>query len=230
MNKILLKKKIIREKIIKRKRSFLHYLLNWSKENSPSYPWRKTSDPYKVMISEMLLRRTRASSVESVYTDFLKKFPTVEALAKSSRNKIEEVIKSLGINSRSHKIKSTAKKLVENYPDIFPTEEKELIEVFGSRSNYTINAIRCFAQNQKAPIFDVNVKRIFERVFSIDFGNEAHKKKSSWEIVSYAIPERRVKQYNWALLDLGKSICTVSKPKCKLCPISSLCDYANKFS
>ncbi len=102
-----------------------------------------------------------------------------------------------------------------------------MLEVFGSGSNYTVNAVRCFALNQKVPIFDVNVKRIFERVFSIDFGKDAHKKKNSWEIVSYAVPDSSVKEYNWALLDLGKSVCTISEPKCKVCPLNSICDYAN---
>jgi len=159
---------MIREKIVKRRRLFSHNLLNWSRVNSPSYPWRKTSDPYKVMISEMLLRRTRASSVQKVYLNFLKKFPTVKNLAQSSTKEIEKVIKSLGIKSRSYKIKTTAEKLAKKYSTKFPTTEKEMFQVFGTGSNYTVNAIQCFAQNQKVPIFDVNVKRIFERVFSID--------------------------------------------------------------
>jgi len=220
----------IRKKIEKRKKDFSKLLLNWSQKNSPSYPWRRTSDPYKVMISEMLLRRTRASTVKNIYSEFLKKFPTVLSLAKSSSKEIENVIESLGMKSRSHKMKSVAEKLVEKYRDGFPNQEIEMLEVFGSGSNYTVNAIRCFAQNQKVPVFDVNVKRIFERVFSIDFGKEAHKKKSSWEIVSYAVPDITVKEYNWALLDLGKSICTISEPKCEMCPLNSICDYANNSS
>ena len=218
----------VKKLIMKKKGRFSKNLLKWSEKNSPDYLWRKTNDPYRIMVSEMLLRRTRASSVEKVYKNFLNKFPTVKTLAKSSTGEIEKVIKSLGIRTRSNKIKSTAEKLFHNYPTGFPTDEKEMLEVFGSGSKYTINAIRCFAQNQKVPIFDVNVKRIFERVFSIDFGNESHKKKSSWEIVSCVVPDNKVKQYNWALLDLGKSICTVSKPRCEACPLNSICDYYEK--
>lgn len=227
---MLLNTQTIRKKIGKRKKDFSKLLLNWSQKNSPSYPWRRTPDPYKVMISEMLLRRTRASTVKNIYSKFLEKFPTVLSLAKSSSKEIENVIESLGMKSRSHKMKSVAEKLAEKYRDSFPNQEIEMLEVFGSGSNYTVNAIRCFAQNQKVPIFDVNVKRIFERVFSIDFGKEAHKKKSSWKIVSYAVPDIAVKEYNWALLDLGKSICTISTPKCDECPLNSICDYANNSS
>jgi len=213
---ILLNKSIIRNKINKRKLQLSHKLLYWSKKNSLSYPWRKTSDLYKVMISEMLLRRTRASSVEKIYNIFLKKFPTVKVLAKSSTKEIEKEIKSLGIKSRSNNIKHVSNKLVKQFPYKFPASEEELLDIFGPGSRYTINAIRCFAMNQKVPIFDVNVKRIFERVFSIKFEKDAHKKKSSWTTVSYALPERNVKQYNWALLDLGKAICTSSNPKCEI--------------
>ncbi len=180
------------------------------------------------MISEMLLRRTRASSVEKVYNVFLKKFPTVKVLSKSSTKEIENEIKSLGIKSRSKKIKQVSNKLVKQFPYKFPSSEEELLDIFGPGSRYTINAIRCFAMNQRVPIFDVNVKRIFERVFSIKFGRDSHKKKISWQIVSYALPKNRIKQYNWALLDIGKSVCTSSNPRCEICPLSSICDYYEK--
>jgi len=180
------------------------------------------------MISEMLLRRTRASSVEKVYNVFLKKFPTVKVLSKSSTKEIEKEIKSLGIKSRAIKIKQVASKLVKKFPDKFPVKEEEFLDIFGPGSKYTINAIRCFSLNQRVPIFDVNVKRIFERVFSIKFGRDSHKKKISWQIVSYALPKNRIKQFNWALLDLGKSVCISSNPRCEICPLSSICDYYQK--
>lgn len=220
----------VRRKICRSKQKFNSCLLKWSERNSPLYAWRKTSDTYSIMIAEMLLRRTRATSVEIVYNGFLEKFPTVKVLAKCSARKIEKEIKSLGIKSRSNKIKSVAEKIVIKYPNKFPSNEKELLDVFGSGSRYTVNAIRCFAKDQHVPIFDVNVKRIFERVFSIKFEKDSHKKKSSWEIVSFALPERKVKQYNWALLDLGKAVCISSKPRCEICPLNSICDYAGKNS
>lgn len=216
------------EKIDARKTILANNLLKWSKENSPEYPWRKTSDPYHVMISEMLLRRTRASSVPIVYEKFLSKFPTISLLAKSSVEEIENIIKSLGMKSRSVKMKTAAKMIMENHSGKFPSGEKELLEIVGKESQYTANAIRCFALNQQVPIFDVNVKRIFERIFSIDFGNAAHKKKDSWKLVSIAVPEKNIKQYNWALLDLGKAVCIAIDPKCSICPLKSICDYGSK--
>lgn len=220
----------IKNAIQKRKTKLAKLLLQWSQKNSPEYPWRKTSDPYKIMISEMLLRRTRASNVIPVYKTLIKKFPNIESLQKSSVREIEKIIRSLGIKSRSSKIRSTAQTIARKYPDSFPSEEKELKNVLGSGSNYTINTIRCFAYDQNVPIFDVNVQRIFERIFSIDFGKDAHKKKDSWKTVSYALPQKNVKQFNWALLDLGKEICVHSTPKCEKCPLKTICDYGKDFS
>ncbi len=215
-------------KIEERRVVFANNLVKWAAKNSSEYPWRNTSDPYHIMVSEMLLRRTRASSVSAVYEKFLKKFPTVSSLAKSSVEEIENIIQSLGMKSRANKMKSAAKIIAENYSGKLPSSEKELLAIVGRESQYTANAIRCFALNQRVPIFDVNVKRIFERIFSVDFGNAAHKKKDSWELVSTVVPEKNIKQYNWALLDLGKAICTSADPKCNICPLKTICDYASK--
>ncbi|MBI3638724.1 MAG: hypothetical protein HY223_00220 [Thaumarchaeota archaeon] len=216
------------KKVDSRKIILVNNLLRWSKNNSPDYPWRNTSDPYHIMVSEMLLRRTRASSVIDVYKKFIRKFPTVSLLSKSSVEEIENIIRSLGMKSRSDKMKSVAKMIVEKYSGNFPSKESELLAIIGKESQYTVNAIRCFGLNQQVPIFDVNVKRIFERILSIDFGKSAHKKKSSWKLVSTVVPEKNIKQYNWALLDLGKAVCTPVDPKCKICPLKTICDYGLK--
>lgn len=212
-------------RIIGTKKVFSARLLKWAHSNSPDYPWRNTSNPYRVMISEMLLRRTRAGNVSDVYKTFIRKYPTVVALAQSSAANVQKVIASLGMRNRSRRMVEVARTIAREYRGRFPETENELLEIIGPESHYTVNAIRCFAFNQRVPIFDVNVMRIFGRVFSLEFGKESHKKKSSWDIASLALPERKVKQYNWALLDLGKSICTARNPRCEVCPLQTICDY-----
>jgi A/G-specific adenine glycosylase len=207
-----------------KKREFIRQLRKWTFSNFKPYPWRQTSDPYHILISELLLRRTRAQNVLPVYKDFVMKFPTIKDLEKASKSDIANVIESLGIRSRALLICSVARNIVRNHPKGFPSNEEELIKVLGN-SRYTVNAIRCFAFGERVPIFDVNVKRIIERVFSIDFGSDAHKKGISWKIASHLVPETDVKSYNWALLDLGREVCTPNNPKCTVCPLSSLCDY-----
>src|SRR2546425_5951360 len=121
----------IEQKIEKRKEKLSKLLIIWSQKNSPEYPWRKTSDPYSVMVSEMLLRRTRASSVIDVYKKFIKKFPTVFSLARGDIKEIENTIQSLGMKSRSSKMKSAAKTIVKDYSGKLPSTESELLEIIG---------------------------------------------------------------------------------------------------
>jgi A/G-specific adenine glycosylase len=218
----------LKREIRSRKKKFTDGILEWSVRNFSDYPWRKTSNTYEILISELLLRRTRASNVVEVYEKFIRKFPTIFDLSKSSLKDIENLIKPLGIKSRSHKIKLVSEDIVKNYSGHIPTKEKELLSVIGNKSFYTANAVFCFGLNRKVPIFDVNVKRIFERVFSINFGKSPHKKKQSFELVAVALPDRNIQRYNWALLDLGKAVCTSSNPKCPECPLKSICDYALK--
>lgn len=215
-------------KIRQKKHFFAQSILDWSVTNSPTYSWRNTSDPYLVLVAELLLRRTRAESVQDVYITFIKKFPSISVLSKSTIGDISSTIKSLGLLSRSHKIKSIAKQIVKQHNGIIPHSEDELIKIIGSESHYTTNAVRCFAMDKRVPIFDVNVKRILERVFSINLGKSSHKNKLSWKIATSLLPAANIKQYNWAILDIGKSICINNTPKCKICPLRSICDYALK--
>lgn len=215
----------IKSRISGRQGGFAGLLLDWSRKNQTRYPWRKSHNPYHIMVSEILLRRTRAANVVKVYQHFINKFHTIDSLASAKISDIENTIRPLGLMSRSVKLKSVARTLLKDYGGILPEREKELLALLGPASKYTTNAIRCFALGKRAAIFDVNVKRIFERVFSIDFGKDAHKRNQSWEIVEAALPDRDVKNYNWALLDLGKTICTPTHPRCGTCPLNSICDY-----
>ncbi|MCA2003648.1 MAG: hypothetical protein LDL06_02650 [Candidatus Nitrosotenuis sp.] len=218
----------VKRKLRSKKSRFTKTILKWYATNSHDYPWRKTADPYKVLVSELLLRRTRASNVVGIYDRFIQKFPTVFDLSKSSSKDIENSIRSLGMKSRSNRIRSISKEIVENYSGRIPDNEEELLNLVGDTSFYTVNAVLCFGLNKSVPIFDVNVKRIFERVFSVNFGKDSHKKKQSFELVAVTLPDKNFKQYNWALLDFGKSVCTSSNPKCSKCPLKAICDYASK--
>jgi len=219
----------LKQKILSRRKEMEGCLKKWYVRYGIEYPWRQTRNPYRVLVSEMLLQRTRASNVVPVYIDFIKRFPTIKSLSMASVRELERFISTLGIKSRSVKMKSVAEKLVHDYSGKIPSDEENLLVVLGPGSRYTINAVRCFAMGKRVPIFDVNVKRIFGRMFSIVFTKESHKNSKTWEIVSYALPEDNVNRFNWALLDLGKTICTPNNPKCEECPLKSICDYGSRF-
>lgn len=200
-------------------------VLKWGEKNSPDYPWRKDTSPYGILVSELLLRKTRADKVSEIFPLFIQQFPTVKELAASRPEKIREVIYSLGRLNRDAQMREIARTVMEKYAGELPRSEDDLLAIVGKQSRYTVNAIRCFAYGERVPVFDVNVNRILSRVFSTDFGMQPHKNQSAWELASMLVPGRRAKEYNWALLDLGRIVCT-SDPKCTICPLVSVCEYA----
>lgn len=213
------------KKLTERKSFIIISLLEWSERNSPLYPWRRDTTPYNILISELLLRKTRADKVAEVYPLFLQQFPTIKHISDSSIDYLRKAIYTLGRLKRDEEIMNLAKKLAEKYSGNIPYSENDLFNIIGKQSRYTVNAIRCFAYGERVPIFDVNVNRILSRVFTVNLGPQPHKNANSWKLAQMLLPEKRIKEFNWALLDLGRMICT-SKPKCGICPLMTVCDYA----
>ena len=213
--------------IRKRRNFFIRRLLKWSASNFPDYPWRKTTDPYLILVAEMLLRKTRAPQVKDIYDKFVKEFPSLKTLYDADTNMIEDVVRGLGLKYRAAWIKDIVRNLYDRYGNSIPSDEYSLQKGIGKNRKYILNCVRCFAFNTNTAVFDVNVKRILQRVFSIDFGKEAHKDPAAWEIASLLVPEGLSREYNWAMLDLGRLICTARNPKCNICPLRKLCDFAD---
>jgi A/G-specific adenine glycosylase len=180
-------------------------------------------------VSELLLRKTRADIVARVFLYFLDQYPTINNLSNADPEVLRKCIYRLGRMKRDKEIIKIAKTIVEKYYGEIPSLEKDLFDIIGKQSKYTVNAIRCFAYDERVPIFDVNVNRIYSRIFSIDFGKQPHKNEKAWKFAELLLPHKKVKEFNWALLDLGRLICK-DKPKCNMCPLSSLCDYSNDIS
>jgi len=217
------------KKVEERRSYIIRKLLEWGSKNSPAYPWRKNTTPYNILISELLLRKTRADKVSEVFPLFLQEFPTVQDLSKSSPEKVRDTIYVLGRLKRNREIMTIARTLAKRYSGNIPHSEKELFDAIGNQSRYTVNAIRCFAYGEKVPVFDVNVNRVLSRVFSADFGKQGHKNEKAWKLAEMLLPASRVKEYNWALLDLGRTICT-TEPRCKICPLVGVCDFAKNVT
>lgn len=216
--------------LVKAKKQFIaKSLLNWSRKNAYQFPWRKNTTAYRILISELLLRRTRAQIVRRVFPSFIKRFPTLHDLSVATSKQIKKEIHTLGRTKRDIQIRNIAKNLSKKYMGRVPNSEIELLEIIGKHSIYTVNAVRCFAYGERVPVFDINVSRIISRVFSINLGNEPHKNKESWLLAETLLPYNRVKEFNWALIDLGRTVC-ISKPKCKICPLLKICSFANANS
>jgi A/G-specific adenine glycosylase len=227
-----LNNKIDRElqyKISSKKELLVQRLLDWSRKQSHNFSWRNTDSPYHVLLAEIFLRKTKADQVRKMYDSFLFTFPTLESIYNASESEIQKQIYSLGLeNVRSRWIKKICGDLYNKYGN--DLSEKNLESILGKEKRYLLNALKCFVFGHKVALFDVNIKRIIERIFGINLGIDAHRKEASWNIAFLLVPDKDWKQYNWAMLDLGRTICTATKPKCNICPLKQICKYSMDHS
>ena len=209
------------------KKEFAENLLEWWQNNKRDFPWRKTTDAYKILIAEVLLRKTTAKQVDQLYTMFLSKYPNPHALSETSIEDIESTIKPLGMqHKRAMLLKSLGSDLFNKYSGKIPASKKELMVLPGV-GLYVANAVLCFAYGKDVPIVDTNVIRVFQRVFN--FQSKKRRPKDDlelWNFVSSCIPSRRAKEFNLAILDHAHSICVPRNPHCPICPLNAICKYA----
>ena len=205
-------------------------LIEWWLKNSRSYPWRETSDPYRIVIAEIMLQRTRADQVLPVYLDFVEEFPTIFDLARASENEISSFFKKLGLLWRAAIVKKMADLVVERYDGILPRNKKELLQIPGI-GEYISNAILAFAYGQPAIVVDSNVCRIVVRLYGLKIPGEARRNRTVRELSSKMLPSKQnSRSLNLALLDFAALVCKPLRPLCLECPIRSGCDYYHKKS
>ena len=204
-------------------------LLKWYEQNHRDFPWRGVSDPYAILISEILLQKTRAENVVTVFNKFIVKYPNANKLSNASFTDIKNEIKRLGLHTqRASKMQNLARILVEKYNGKIPNNRKELLELPGI-GIYIANAVLCFAFNCDVPLLDTNIGRIIERVFSVKVTGEERKKIRVWNLIAEFLPEGKSREYNYSLIDFGAKVCTARNPKHNLCPLIEICDYYSKI-
>ncbi|MSQ77911.1 MAG: A/G-specific adenine glycosylase [Nitrospiraceae bacterium] len=203
------------------KRRFQCRLLDWYKEHGRDLPWRKTSDPYKILVSEVMLQQTQVDRVIPKYHEFLERYPSFEALADARPNEVKKTWYPLGYNVRPLRLHSIACETVARYGGELPSDHDELLS-FKGIGRYTAGAIRSFAFNEDAPILDTNVMRVLHRVF-VGTGDPKSRKNLLWELSEALIPKGKGYDFNQALMDFGATVCTARDPYCLLCPMKNLC-------
>lgn len=201
-------------------------LLGWLAENGREYPWRATTDPWRVYISEILLQRTRADAVAKVYHPFFEQFPDPSAIRAENPDAIREVIAPLGLGSQRTKTLVGVAEFLETRDDNVPRSTEELQRPWGV-GKYSARATMIFAFGEPRALVDTNFARIFERLFDIDFPTQPHKRASVYALLDTLAPQKPslCRAYNLALLDIGALICTPDTPACGDCPLSSACTY-----
>lgn len=186
-------------------------------------PWRDTTNPYRIWLSEIILQQTRVDQGLSYYYKFVELFPTVSDLANATEDQVLKAWQGLGYYSRARNLHFTAKKIIEIYDGVFPASYAGLLDLRGVGS-YTAAAIASFAYNEKVPAIDGNVIRVISRLFGINLpvdGSEA--KKLIQEISEREIDPDHPGIYNQAMMEFGAIWCTPKKPKCAECPFAAEC-------
>jgi A/G-specific adenine glycosylase len=202
---------------------FRRRLLAWYKTCGRDLPWRNTSDPYHILVSEVMLQQTQVDRVLPKYREWLAKYPSLEALADAPEDDVDAAWRPLGYNIRPRRLHAIARESVARYGGQLPSDE-ETLRSFKGIGAYTAGAIRSFAFGERAAILDTNVARLLFRVFVGEGDAKAHAtRKRLWAISEALVPRKEVFDFNQALMDLGALVCTARKPKCLVCPMTKQC-------
>ncbi len=203
---------------------FRNHLLTWAEHNLRNYPWRRTSNPYYLLVAEFLLQRTDADTVAPIYEAFLTQYPTLEKLAYAPVGDIAKLLQPLGLFFRAERLSQTARIITEKYKGKVPESETKLLKLPGI-GKYTARAILSQAFDRPAAVMDTNVARILERFFGIEGGRVKSRCKILWNAADTIAPDKEVGRWNLILLDFGAIICTARNPKCSHCPLSARCHW-----
>ena len=196
--------------------------MTWYGRHGRDLPWRKTDDPYHILVSEIMLQQTQVDRVLPKYAEWLEKYPSMHALAAAPEGDVSETWRPLGYNIRPRRLQSIAREAVERYGGKLPADEETLLS-FKGIGQYTAGAIRSFAFRERAAILDTNVARVLFRVFIGKGDPKSHAMtKHLWSVSAILVP-RDVFDFNQALMDFGAMVCSARNPKCLVCPMSKDC-------
>ncbi len=202
---------------------FRRRLLDWYDAHGRELPWRDATDPYHILVSEVMLQQTQVDRVLPKYHEWLGKYPSLEALAEAPEEDVVRTWYPLGYNIRPRRLHSIAREAVATYGGELPSDA-DTLRSFKGIGPYTAGALMSFAFGKRAAILDTNVARVLFRVFIGCGDSKAHAmKKRLWALSEALVPRRRVFDFNQAIMDFGAMVCVARKPRCLICPMSRFC-------
>ena len=204
------------------KTRFTRRLLAWWARAARDLPWRKTRDPYRVLVSEFMLQQTQVSRVAEYYPRFLERFPDLETLANAKPRAVREQWDGLGYYARASNLHALARVVSRDHGGTLPDTPDDLIKLPGI-GPYTAGAVATFAYEKPVPAVDTNVNRVLRRAF----GNAERGMRNAelWRLASMLVPKngKRAWKFNQAVMELGALICVAKKPRCPECPVRPVC-------
>jgi A/G-specific adenine glycosylase len=203
---------------------FRKNLLAWFAQSQREMPWRRTRDPYRIWLSEIMLQQTRVAAAIPYYERFLERFPNVETLAAAPEEEVLRLWAGLGYYSRARNLQKAARLIVAKHNGIFPSEPADALALPGI-GTYTAAAILSIAYQKKHAVLDGNVARVIARLEAVrgDLRTNA-----TWQTLQISadrlLQERSPGDWNQAVMELGATLCTPRSPQCPLCPVSKFCE------
>lgn len=194
--------KLSREKKIK----FQHKIICWYESFGRDFLWRNTSDPYMILIAEILLQKTNVRKVEPIYLDILTKYPSVNCMAKAHIEELANIIRPLGLLNRAERLINLSKIIVQDYSGVIPSDYQTLLSFCGI-GPYISTALLVFAYEKQRVVVDTNVIKVLHKELKfISSSPRPRTDKSLWEFAQSLAPENNIKEFNWGLLDYGATL------------------------
>lgn len=204
--------------------SFSNSLIHWYLQNKRDLPWRNTSDPYTIWLSEIILQQTRVAQGLPYFEAFITAFPTVFDLAKASEEQVLKLWQGLGYYSRARNLHATAKIVVDEYNGNFPNSYENLIKLKGI-GEYTAAAIASFSADENVAVLDGNVYRVLARYFNVDNDiSVSSTKKVFQELAKEVLPKKNAAIHNQAIMEFGALQCVPKSPNCMICVLGDSCE------
>ena len=206
------------------RRALRRRLLAWfDRHGRTTLPWQRSRDPYRIWVSEIMLQQTQVNTVIPYYERFLKRFPDIQSLARARLDAVLHHWTGLGYYARARNLKKAAEVIMQEHGGRFPRTLNDVAALPGIGRS-TAGAILAFAQGQRHPILDGNVKRVLTRLHAIDTPTQQRETEQQlWALAERYTPRARVADYTQAIMDLGATVCRPRNPECSRCPLASDC-------
>lgn len=210
------------------RRALRRRLLAWYGKHERSLPWRESRDPYRVLVSEIMLQQTQVATVERYFLRFIDELPTIRHLAGADEQQVLRLWEGLGYYRRARALHAAARQVVEQHGGEVPREVDSLMRLPGV-GRYTAGAIASIAFDQRAPILEANTIRLFSRLLGYqEDPAKAAGQRLLWRFAEEILPRTGIARFNQALMEIGSLVCTPESPRCQECPAADHCEAARR--
>lgn len=204
-------------------RRFQRRLLAWYRAHGRKLPWRRTRDPYRILVSEIMLQQTQVDRVKGFYRRFVRQYPSFAHLAAADEPQVREAWEGLGYYARASNLQRTAQRVVEEHAGRLP-DDPQVIRQLPGIGRYTAGAVLSIAYGKDEPILDTNAARVLTRWFGVrPRGGVGARRRRLWELAAHVTPAGSAGDFNQAIMDLGATICTARIARCDACPVRVGC-------